>query len=63
MKSCELLGLVIFTGYLCSVAFAAPSLADLQQVMPKNPERPYLHFTKKDLPAMRERALLHSPPG
>jgi len=55
MKSCELLKLVIFTGYLSSFAFAGPSLADLQQVMPKNPERPYLHFSKKDLPAMRER--------
>jgi hypothetical protein len=24
MKSCELPGLVIFTGYLCSFAFAGP---------------------------------------
>ena len=47
--------IMILSCLLIQSGFAALGIADLQQSIPKRPERPYLHFTRAEVPAMRER--------
>jgi Heparinase II/III-like protein len=54
-SSARLLLGIILTCVLVESGFAMLGVSDLQQSLPKHPERPYLHFTKGEVRAMRER--------
>lgn len=48
-------GVVILCCFWLSTLSAQTRLGELQKAMPQKPEHPYLHFTKDDLPRLRER--------
>ena len=55
LKRSDLLYFAVVSFFLVSGVFAQHNLASLERLMPRDLAHPYLHFSKENLPALRER--------